>query len=179
MAGPAPDVLERARAVRLLVLDVDGVMTDGRLYFDSEGNEIKAFHTRDGLGLKAVQACGIELAIITGRESPMVTRRAEALGISHVHQGSDDKLAAWEDVLRTTGLEARQACYAGDDWVDLPVLRRAGLAVTVPDADPVVKDHAHWVTSRAGGHGAVREICQLLLEAQGRAAQAVQRYLEP
>lgn len=162
-----PLLLERAARIRLLALDVDGVLTDGRLYFDNEGNELKAFCTRDGLGLKAVSQAGVTLALITGRASRIVANRAASLGIEHVYQGQDDKLAAFEDLLEKTGLPEAAVCYAGDDWIDLPVLLRAGLAVTVPAASEDVKTRCHWVTSREGGLGAVRELCDLLLEAQG------------
>lgn len=162
-----PMLQERASRIRLLALDVDGVLTDGRLYFDTTGNELKAFHTRDGLGLKALQRFGIELALITGRSSAMVTQRAEQLGIRHVYQGAVDKLSAYLDLLSNTGLGNEDVCYAGDDWIDLPVLLRVGLSITVPDADDEVRNRVHWVTRRAGGHGAVREICDLILSAQG------------
>jgi len=160
-------LLERAATVRALVLDVDGVLTDGRLYFDNQGNELKAFSTRDGLGMRAVQSHGTLLALITGRQSEIVARRAANLGIEHVYQGRNDKLNAFNELLAATGLEERRVCYAGDDWVDIPVLDRVGLAVTVPDADAVVRSHAHWITPRAGGHGAVRDICDLILAARG------------
>ena len=160
-------LLERAARVRMLVLDVDGVLTDGRLYFDNHGNEMKAFYTRDGLGMKALQKQGVTLALITGRTSDIVARRAASLGIGHVFQGREDKLGTFMELLKATDVGAPEVCYAGDDWIDIPVLDRAGLAVTVPDADAVVKSHAHWVTSRPGGLGAVREICDLVLAAQG------------
>ena len=176
---PADPLLrELAARIRLLALDVDGVLTDGRLYFDSQGNELKAFNSRDGLGLKALQKFGIQLAIITGRKSPMVAVRATQLNIEHVYQGSNDKLGAYMDLLGKTGLAAEQVCYAGDDWIDLPVLRRVGLSVTVPDADEEVKKRVHWVTSRAGGHGAVREICDLILSAQGHDQTLLREILE-
>lgn len=167
MASIDPLLKERAKKIRLLALDVDGVMTDGKLYFDTTGNELKAFNTADGLGMKAVQKYGVELAIITGRESPMVTQRASALGIDYVYQGSDNKLNAYMDLLEKSGVDEEQVCYAGDDWIDLPVLIRVGLAVTVPEADFEVKDRVHWVTDRSGGAGAVREICDLILRSQG------------
>ena len=174
-----PLLLERAAKIRLLALDVDGVLTDGRLYFDSQGNELKAFFTADGLGLKALQSCGITLAIITGRSSPMVTERARSLGIEHVYQGEDDKLSAYNNLLEATNFTAEQVCYAGDDWIDMPVLQRVGLAVTVPAADDAVKELAHWVTSLEGGRGAVREICQLILDAQGKTESLLERFLNP
>jgi 3-deoxy-D-manno-octulosonate 8-phosphate phosphatase (KDO 8-P phosphatase) len=177
--GFDPLLLERARRIRLLVLDVDGVLTDGRLYFDNQGNETKAFYTRDGLGMKALQAQGITLALITGRTSNIVAHRASGLGIEHVYQGREDKLGAFLELLEATGLEPAQVCFAGDDWIDIPLLERVGLAVTVPDADAVVKGHAHWVTSRPGGLGAVREICDLVLAAQGLDQSVLEGILRP
>jgi len=150
----------------MLILDVDGVMTDGKLYFDHAGNEMKAFDTRDGMGIKSLQRAGIDVAVITGRQSGAVTHRMAQLGIRHVYQGREDKLNVFLELLGTTGLDAAQVCYAGDDWIDLPVLLRAGLAVSVADAEEYVRRQAHWITRRNGGHGAVREICNLILAAQ-------------
>jgi len=163
-----PALQERAGKIRLLVLDVDGVLTDGRLYFDNAGNEMKAFNTRDGLGIRVLQRCGIEVAVITGRKSEIVSHRMAQLDIKHVYQGRVDKLNAFTHLLETTGLDAEQVCFAGDDWIDLPVLLRAGLAISVADADEHVKERVHWVTKRNGGEGAVREICNLILAAQGK-----------
>ena len=168
LAGFDALLLERAAGVRALVLDVDGVLTDGQLYFDNQGNEMKAFCVRDGLGLRALQGQGLQLALITGRQSRIVADRAASLGIEQVFQGRNDKLAALQEFLDASGLDPAQVCYAGDDWIDIPVLMRVGLAVTVADADPVVRERAHWITSRPGGKGAVREICDLILAAQGR-----------
>jgi 3-deoxy-D-manno-octulosonate 8-phosphate phosphatase (KDO 8-P phosphatase) len=170
-------LVERAAAVELLALDVDGVLTDGRLYFDNRGNEMKAFHTRDGLGLRTLQQEGLEIALITGRKSEIVDQRAQQLGIEHVFQGRNDKLNAYMELLSATGQSDRKVCYAGDDWIDIPVLDRVGLAVTVPDADPVVKEHVHWITEQSGGHGAVREICNLVLAARGADTRALERIL--
>lgn len=167
VTGLDPLLLERAARVRALVLDVDGVLTDGKLYFDNQGNEMKAFSTRDGFGLRALQSQGTLLALITGRRSEIVAHRAANLGIEHVYQGRNDKLNAFNELLDATGIDPQEACYAGDDWIDIPVLDRVGLAVTVADADAVVKQRAHWITSRPGGHGAVREICDLILAARG------------
>jgi 3-deoxy-D-manno-octulosonate 8-phosphate phosphatase (KDO 8-P phosphatase) len=167
LSNTDPLLLEQAARIRMLVLDVDGVLTDGRLYFDNQGNEMKAFHTRDGLGLKSLQRQGMTLALITGRNSEIVARRAEQLGIEHVYQGRDDKLNAFNELLSDTGMDEKNICYAGDDWIDIPVLDRVGLAVTVADADDVVKNRVHWVTRRKGGRGAVREICDLILAARG------------
>ena len=178
MKSTDPLLQDRAARIRLLALDVDGVLTDGRLYFDTSGNELKAFCVRDGLGMRALQGCGIELAIITGRESPIVAQRATQLQIDHVYQGQHDKLAAYMDLLEKTGVEEQQVCYAGDDWIDLPVLQRVGLAVSVPDADREVKNRVHWVTDSAGGAGAVREICDLILTAQGYYQKLLQEFLD-
>jgi 3-deoxy-D-manno-octulosonate 8-phosphate phosphatase (KDO 8-P phosphatase) len=177
VSGVEPLLLERAARVRALVLDVDGVLTDGRLYFDSQGNEMKAFSTRDGLGMRALQSHGILLALITGRQSEIVARRAANLGIEHVYQGRTDKLNALHELLAATGIDPQDVCYAGDDWVDIPVLDRVGLAVTVADADAVVKRHVHWITSRGGGQGAVREVCDLILAAQGLDQRVLQGIL--
>lgn len=159
---------ERAAKIRMLVLDVDGVLTDGKLYFDHAGNEMKAFNTRDGLGMKALQRSGINVAVITGRKSEAVTHRMRQLDIQHVYQGREDKMNAFLHLLEITGLDAGQICYVGDDWIDLPVLLRAGLAVTVADSEERVKERVHWITERNGGDGAVREICNLILVAQGK-----------
>ena len=167
LSGVDEQLLERARKIRMLALDVDGILTDGRLYFDNQGNEIKAFCTRDGLGIKALQSQDIEVALITGRTSHIVQNRAQQLGITHVYQGRDDKLNAFHHLLQETGLDAVQVCYAGDDWIDIPVLDRVGLAVSVADADDVVKGRCHYITRRNGGRNAVREICDLILAAQG------------
>jgi 3-deoxy-D-manno-octulosonate 8-phosphate phosphatase (KDO 8-P phosphatase) len=159
---------ERAANIRMLVLDVDGVLTDGKLYFDHQGNESKAFNARDGLGMKALQRCGIEVAVITGRVCHAVTHRMNQLGIKHVYQGQVKKLNAFLELLELTGLDAQQVCFAGDDWIDLPVLSRVGLAVSVANGEERVKQQAHWITSNKGGEGAVREICNLILVAQDK-----------
>ncbi len=159
---------ERAANIRMLVLDVDGVLTDGKLYFDHAGNEMKAFNCRDGLGMKALQRCGIEIAVISGRKSDAVARRMAQLDIKHIYEGREDKLNAFLHLLEVTGLDAQQICFAGDDWIDLPVLMRVGLAVSVADAEDRVKQQVHWITKRNGGDGAVREICNLILRAQGK-----------
>ncbi len=161
-----PLLLERARKIKLLVLDVDGVLTDGRLYFDQAGNELKAFCTRDGFGIKALQRFAIPVALITGRQSKIVTRRAKELGIEHVYQGRNDKLDAFNDLLLRTKVSEEEVCFAGDDWIDIPVLDRVGLSVSVSDADELVQKRVHWVTRRGGGTGAVREICDLILKSK-------------
>ena len=170
-------VVEKAEKVRLLALDVDGVMTDGRLYFDQAGQELKSFSTRDGMGIKAVQRCGIQVALITGRQSPMVSQRARELGIELVFQGSDNKIQALQALLVATSLSAEQVCYAGDDWIDLPVLSQVGLSVAPADADPLVRQKVDWVTAECGGMGAVRAVCNLILAAQGEIDKLMQEYI--
>jgi 3-deoxy-D-manno-octulosonate 8-phosphate phosphatase (KDO 8-P phosphatase) len=160
-------VLERAKHVRLLVLDVDGVLTDGRLFISAAGEELKVFHVRDGSGLVAVQRAGVVVAIISGRDSPAVTRRAHELGIRHVYQGVDDKGAQLDRLMTEIGVTAAETACVGDDTPDTAMLRRAGLAVGVADAHPALLAAAHWVTPSRGGHGAVREVCDLLLSARG------------
>jgi 3-deoxy-D-manno-octulosonate 8-phosphate phosphatase (KDO 8-P phosphatase) len=177
-SGFDPLLLERAERIRLLALDVDGVLTDGRLYYDNAGNETKAFSTRDGLGLRLLAIQGIELALITARTSEIVKRRAAELGITRIYQGSIRKLDAFHELLAATGLAPEQVCYAGDDWLDLPILERAGLAVTPADGDPLVRQRAHWTTTRPGGNGAVREICDLILAAQGLDDKALDGILQ-
>jgi len=171
-------LVDRAAKIRLLALDVDGILTDGRLYFDNSGNEMKAFSTRDGLGMRLLADQGIDLALITARSSEIVKKRAANLGITRIYQGSIRKLDAFHDLLAETGLGAEQVCYAGDDWLDLPLLDRVGLSVTVADGDPVVKRRVHWITERPGGRGAVREICDLILAAQGLDGKALEGILQ-
>ncbi len=161
------DAEERARIIKLIVFDVDGVMTDGRLIIGDDGQEYKAFNSQDGLGMKLLRASGVEMAIITGRTSNVVTKRAESTGIGHFYQGVEDKLEAFIDLASKTGLSHEQCAFMGDDVVDLPPMRRSGLALTVPAAPPVVKQHAHYVTTRKAGQGAVREVCELIMQAQG------------
>jgi 3-deoxy-D-manno-octulosonate 8-phosphate phosphatase (KDO 8-P phosphatase) len=160
-------VIERARRIRLLVLDVDGVLTDGRLYISAAGEELKVFHVRDGSGLVAAQRAGIAVAIISGRDSAAVIRRAAELGIRHVRQGVSDKGVELDRLLTELGVAAEDAACVGDDTPDLPLLRRAGLAVAVADAHPTLREAAHWTTHCRGGQGAVREVCDLLLSTRG------------
>jgi len=162
----------------LLLLDVDGVLTDGRLYYGANGEELKAFHIRDGLGLKLLHASGIEVAIVTGRTSRAVELRAENLGLPYVFQGVSDKLAVFEQLLARFALKAAAVAAIGDDLPDLPVLRRCGFAACVPEASAPVRGQAHYVTDRAGGSGAVREVCDLLMTAQGTLEAAMQDYFK-
>ncbi len=160
-------LLSRAKKIKLLLLDVDGVMTDGSITLDSRGIETKSFHVRDGRGIKLVQKLGITVGIITGRSSEVVNIRARELAITEVHQGAQDKLQVYEALLAKYGLRDEQVAYIGDDDIDLEVLKRAGLAVTVSDADPSMKRSIHMVTKAAGGRGAVRECINLILKSRG------------
>lgn len=170
------DAYSRARRIRLAVFDVDGVLTDGRLYYSDSGAEIKAFDVRDGHGLKMLEASGVRLAIITSRSSRAVELRAQNLGIQRLFQGVADKLAAFEALLAREGLEMTEASYMGDDLVDLAVLMRCGLAVAVPEAAQAVLDQAHYVTRAPGGGGAVREFCEMVMRAQGTFDSQLDRY---
>lgn len=161
------DLTERAEKIKLVIFDVDGVLTDGRLIIGDDGLEYKCFNTQDGLGMKLLKASGVEMAIITGRTSNVVTKRAESTGVMHFYQGVDDKLVAFEDLLQKANLPPEACAFMGDDVVDLPPMRRAGLALTVPDAHELVKQHAHYITRHDAGRGAVREACELILRAQG------------
>ena len=171
------DILEKAAQIRLVVFDVDGVLTDGSLFLGDDGQEYKAFHSRDGLGMKMLHRSGVEIGIITARESEVVRHRMASLDIEHVYQGRLEKLPAFEDLVAKLGLSAEQAAYVGDDVGDLPVLRRAGLAIAVADAHPLVKQHAHWQTPHPGGHGAARDVCELIMEAQNTLDTQLQRFL--
>ncbi|MDD5328732.1 MAG: 3-deoxy-manno-octulosonate-8-phosphatase KdsC [Sulfuricella sp.] len=171
------DTFERAKKIRLAIFDVDGVLTDGSLYLADGGQEYKAFNSLDGHGMKMLNRSGVELAIITGRNSQVVALRAANLGVTHLYQGSEDKLAAFADLLEKTGLEPSECAYMGDDVVDLPVMRRCGLALCVPAAPALVKQHAHYVSQLAGGQGAVREICELIMQAQGTFEAQLAPYL--
>lgn len=166
-----------AKRVRLLILDVDGVLTDGRIFITASGEEFKAFNTLDGHGLKMLQSTGVQLAVITGRAAPSVAHRMRNLGIDHYYEGVHDKRTAFAELLASTGLAAEDCAYIGDDVIDLPVMSRVGLAVAVPDAPSFVRQHAHFVTGNRGGRGAVRELCELIMQAQGHYDRVMASYL--
>ena len=168
--------LDRASAIRLVIFDVDGVLTDGRLFFDPEGGEFKAFHARDGLGIKMLQESGVKVAIISGRTSESVTHRMKALGIEHVYQGQQDKIRAFEALCSSFQRVSEQVAHVGDDLLDLPLMRRVGLAIAVNDAHQSIKPYAHWITTLPGGTGAAREVCDLIMQAQETLDAAVERY---
>lgn len=177
MADAKQTAASRAARVRLMVFDVDGVLTDGSLQYGADGEAIKTFNVQDGLGIKLLRQAGVKTAIITARSSTIVARRAADLGIDHVQQGAHDKKSAFEQLLAHFGLTAGEAGFAGDDWIDLPVLTRTGFAVSVANGRPEVRERAHYVTQAAGGHGAVREICEFILRAQGSYEAALAPYL--
>lgn len=167
---------EKAKRVRALVLDVDGVLSDGRITYDSRGRESKTFHVRDGAAIKWLQRAGIEVAIITGRQSAPVRVRAKELGIQTVIQGAIAKLPPFEKYLRKSGLPAQAVAYMGDDLLDLPILRRVGLSACPSDAVPQVLKAVHLITKARSGRGAVRELAELLLQAQGQWSKLILRY---
>ncbi len=171
------DIYERARQIKLVIFDVDGVLTDGRIIIGNDGEEYKAFNSRDGHGMKLLQYTGVDIGIITGRTSNVVEHRMQSLGIKHVYQGQQVKLPAFKEMIERIGISPEDCAYVGDDWVDLAIMRRVGLAVAVQDADEMVKKHAHWVTSAGGGKGAAREVCELLMEAQGTLQDQIERHL--
>jgi 3-deoxy-D-manno-octulosonate 8-phosphate phosphatase (KDO 8-P phosphatase) len=170
---------EKLAAIKLLLLDVDGVMTDGRIIYDQQGNELKAFDVKDGHGLKMLQRAGFQVGIITGRTSTIVNLRAQELGITILYQGAKVKLEPYLDILRRTGLADHEVAYVGDDLVDLPILSRVGFSATVADAVPQIAERVDYVTRRCGGRGAVREICDLLLQGSGHWPEQTTRYFSP
>ena len=171
------DILDKATKIKLLVFDVDGVLTDGRLIVDDDGKESKAFYSKDGLGIKMLQQTGVQVAVITARTSNVVIHRMQNLGIKHIYQGQLDKLPAFEKMLTELDISAEQAAFVGDDVIDLPVILRAGLAITVADAHPLVIQHAHWQTPQCGGRGAARDVCELIMQAQETLEGQFQKYL--
>ncbi len=172
----APELLLRAQRVKVVFFDVDGVLTDGGLLYSETGETLKRFHTLDGHGLKMLQKAGITPAVITGRDSAPLRTRLQALGITEVHFGTEDKRPAAEATLSALGLDWTQAAAMGDDWPDLPMLRRAALACAPANAHADALAHAHFVTTRTGGQGAVRELCDLLLTASGHYATLLAHY---
>jgi 3-deoxy-D-manno-octulosonate 8-phosphate phosphatase (KDO 8-P phosphatase) len=169
----------RAKRVRMMVFDVDGVMTDGGLWYGPEGEQLKAFNTLDGHGLKLLAASGVEAAILSGRSSRALDRRAADLGIRHVITGVEDKRAGLQDLLGRAGVDAAAAGYMGDDIVDLPAMRRCAFACAPAGAHLLVRRHSHYVARAQGGKGAVREVCEFVMRAQGTLARAWAPYLTP
>jgi 3-deoxy-D-manno-octulosonate 8-phosphate phosphatase (KDO 8-P phosphatase) len=167
----------KAEKIRLLICDVDGVLTDGSLFFGDDGQEYKAFNSLDGHGIKMLQESGIQIAIITGRTSNVVLHRMKNLSITTIYQGQSDKLIAFQQLLDDFNFNADEVAYMGDDVIDLPVMIRVGLAVAVANAHELVKQHADMTTDNRGGHGAVREFCEFIIKAQGNYDSLMSRYL--
>ena len=170
--------LRRAKDLKLMIFDVDGVMTDGTLYYSERGEELKSFNIQDGQGIKMLRQSGVAVALITGRKSRAVELRAANLGIAHVYQGSEDKREAHAALLAQLRLATEQSGCMGDDLPDLPLVTRCGFAATVPAAPEALKTRAHYVTRAGGGHGAVREVCELILRAQGALERAIGAHLQ-
>lgn len=169
--------LPKAAKVKLLLLDVDGVLTDGSITYSDEGIELKTFNSRDGFGLNLLRQAGVEVGIITARTSKALIRRCQDLQIEHLHQGKRNKVAVFEEILVELGLQPEQVAYVGDDWLDLPLLAKVGLAATVADGVPEMNDAVDFVTRRDGGHGAVREVCDLIIDAKGKYEELLAGYL--
>lgn len=167
----SPEIAERAKQIKLLICDIDGVFSDGRIYLGNDGEELKAFHTRDGYGIKALRQAGIEVAVITGRNSAIVEQRMRSLTVPYIYQGQENKIAAFQQLQQRLQLSTQNIAYIGDDLADWSVMQHCGLAVAVNDAHPYLQHYAHLKTSLPGGYGAVRELCDLLLIAQGQFMQ--------
>lgn len=172
-------IQQLAHSIKLVIFDVDGVLTDGSLFFDNQGQEYKAFNAKDGHGIRLLQEGHLQIALITGRTSELLLHRADNLGIERelIYQGYRDKRPAFADLLAKTGLQAENVAYVGDDVIDLPIMKQVGFAIAVGDAHPFVKKHADWVSEKFGGRGAVRETCEMLLDAQGKLDEILQSYL--
>ncbi len=161
------DIIAKAKKLKLLILDVDGVLTDGRLFFDDKGKEYKCFHARDGHGIKLLRQTGVEVAVISGRKSNSVALRMKSLGVEYVYQGHENKIAAFNEIIQSLSIQPEQAAHVGDDLLDLPIMKRVGLSIAVNDANEPVKEYADWCTKTPGGRGAVREICDFIMQSQG------------
>ncbi len=170
------DLKDKALRVKLLLLDVDGVLTDGRLYYTSEGEEIKVFHVRDGLGIKLAQRAGIRVGVISGRKSQALLKRLEELQIEEIHLGHNQKLPLLEDLIKGLSLDFEEIAFVGDDYVDLPILKRVGFPVVVKDAPEELKKHALYITKAKGGEGAVREVVELLLKLRDQWEEVIKDY---
>lgn len=172
------NIKQKAKQLKLLILDVDGVLTDGRLFFDHNGNEYKSFHARDGHGIKLLRQTGVEVAVISGRKSQSVALRMQALGVEYVYQGHENKVAAFNEIIQAMGIKPEQAAHMGDDLLDLPIMVRVGLSIAVNDANDSVKEYADWCTKMPGGLGAVREVCDFIMQAQGTFDSVLKSYMQ-
>lgn len=171
------ELIEKAKKIKCLICDVDGVLTDGLLFIDNHGNELKAFHVQDGMGLKFLMAAGIEVGVITTSRNAVIDHRMQQLGIKHYYKGQVDKQEAYQQIKKTLGFQDEEFAYIGDDLPDLPLIQKVGLGVAVANAVRQVKEFACWQTEQTGGRGAVRELCDLILNAQGKADSALAGYL--
>ena len=178
MSSSDNEIQRRAAEVRMIVLDVDGVLTDGRIYLGNKDEEFRTFFVRDGLGIRMGQSAGLIFGILSGRDSPLVERRARELHIKHIHQGIQDKGPCLEQIAAKTDLETKQICFIGDDLIDVPAMRRAGLAACPADGCEETRQFAHYICNNKGGHGAVREVVDLVLRASGRWDTVMQRFLK-
>ncbi len=172
------EIIKKAKKLKLLILDVDGVLTDGRLFFDDKGKEYKCFHARDGHGIKLLRETGVQVAVISGRKSNSVVLRMKSLGVELVYQGHENKIAAFNEIIQKLSLEPEQVAHIGDDLLDLPIMTRVGLSVAVNDANGAVKDYADWCTTTKGGLGAVREVCDFIMQSQGTFENVLKRYMQ-
>ncbi len=178
MDNKMDEITKKAQQLKLLILDVDGVLTDGRLFFDKNGDEYKSFHARDGHGIKLLRQTGVEIAVISGRKSQSVALRMKALGVEYVYQGHENKIAAFNEIIQSMGIKPEQAAHMGDDLLDLPIMVRVGLSIAVNDANDAVKDYADWCTETSGGLGAVREVCDFIMKAQGTFDGVLKSYMQ-
>lgn len=171
------EIVEKAKKIKLVIFDVDGVLTDGSLFFGDDGQEYKAFNAKDGHGMKMLQQSGVEVAIITARQSQLVEHRMKNLEVKHVYQGQKDKLPAFKSLIEKLKIHSDEVAYVGDDVVDLPIMIRVGLAISVADGHKLAKENAHWITPSNGGRGAARDVCELIMSSQGTLDGLVQQYL--
>jgi len=171
------DIIEKAKKIKLVVFDIDGVMTDGSLFFGDDGQEYKAFNSFDGHGLRMLQECGVKVAVITGRKSKVVEHRMKDLGVTLIYQGYRDKTPAFEALLEEVKLPLDEITYVGDDVVDLPIMSQLNFAIATHNAHPFVKQHAHWITPRSGGRGAARDVVEFILNAKGLLEDKLNSYL--
>jgi 3-deoxy-D-manno-octulosonate 8-phosphate phosphatase (KDO 8-P phosphatase) len=172
------DIIDKAKKIRLMIFDVDGVLTTGALVYRPDGTEDKTFHVQDGMGIKMLAGSGVHIAVITARSSAVVTKRMQDLSIIHVYQGYSDKMPAFEDLKQKLNIPDDEIAYMGDDLPDLPVMLRVGLSISVPNAAKIMQQHANYVTKKKGGKGAAREVCELILDAQDKHAAIIQNYLQ-
>ena len=170
--------LPKAKPIKLLMLDVDGILTDGSITYTDEGSEIKTFHVRDGFGMNQLKKMGIEIVLVTARRSQALLHRAQDLSLDHVHQGVRNKIEVYDEIIEQFTLQPSEIAYMGDDWIDLPLLTRVGLSATVADGAPEVRQIVDYVTRKPGGKGAVRELCDLIIEAKGLRETILKTYIE-